>query len=240
MAYFSQVGTFFCKILFNTTLSDFFCHLQHNVRLILRNLMLPISILHFNNSWRKTEVAKSSLHSLFSLLLLCSLPKLTDQRFRSEPLCPFWFYSSFLSLPFLFGKSLAIYTHASSYLVQSQNFSTAFLRPEVRFSAWFYLSVVSCGMVTLFFLAFLGFCRTFTFVFLLIRAMFHWVILTFNATSCIWSDLRVGCLQWVSPKFVNLVLLLSSNPTPKMMKAVLGWHMYLFQSIMQEPCLVLL
>lgn len=232
MACFSQVGTFFCKILFNTVLSDFSFAIC-NTKLTLRNLMLPISIIHCNNSWWKTEVAKSSLHSLFFLLLLCSPPKLSGQCFRSDPVCPCWFYSSFFKLTFSVWP-ISGHLYSCIFLLgsqQSQSFSTAFLRPDVRFSAWFYLSFVSCGMVTFFFLAFLGFCRTFTFVFLLIKTMFHWVILTFNATSCIWSDLRVGCLQWVSSKFVNLVLFLPSNPTTEMMRAALGWHTFLLQSI---------
>lgn len=132
----------------------FFCYLPHKVKLILRNLMLPISIMHCNNSWWKTEVAKS-LHSLFFLLFLCILPKLSGQHFRSEPVCPCWFYSSFFKLTF---SVLQISGHLYSCIFllgsqQLQSFGTAFLRPEVRFSVWFYLPFVSCGMVTLFFLA---------------------------------------------------------------------------------------
>lgn len=162
MARFSQEGTYFSRILFNTILSDFFCHLQHKVKLILRNLMLPISIMHHKNSWWKTEAAKSSLHSLFCLLHLCSLPKLSAQRFRAEPVCPCWFYFSFFKLTF---SVLQISGHLYSCVFllgsqQLQSFRTAFLRPEVRFSVRFYLSFISCAMVTFFFLALLGFSRT--------------------------------------------------------------------------------
>lgn len=161
MACFSQERTFFCKIVFNTILSIFFCYFQQKVKLILRNLMLPISIIHCNNSWWKIEAAKYSLHSLFSLLFLCSLPKLSGQRFRSEPVCPCWFYSSFFKFTF---SVLQISGHLYSCIFlfgsqQLQSFSAAFLRPEVRFSISFYLSFVSCATVTFFFLALLGFSR---------------------------------------------------------------------------------
>lgn len=168
-------------------------------------LCIPFSPFCFCAAYQSCQVSVSDLN-LFVLV-------------GSTPL--------FLSLPFLFCKSLAISIHASSYLVHSNyralvlhssdlkldflSHFTCLLSPVPRLLSFSWLCLVSVELVS------------FIFVFLLIKNMFCWVILTFNAASCKWSDLRAGRLQWVSSKFVNLVLFLPSNPTTKMMRIVLGW-----------------